>query len=731
MANAVLDSNFHPVEFTDETKVQLNIESDTQNRFSQRIYKPKYSPDISANHSYSNSYQQQGLSIQGHNSSNSNPDMDANNNLYNLNSIGLSNISNMQTHEEEYNRLNRELDEENFEIKKKLEILDLEEEINHANKLYDPTVRIAHTIPSISDTQTMFSFRQNIIPSETTVMDNERDFDYSMKFGGQKRPSQNGVSNYYSSPPLRNSAFRSRDSADHLHNQPDIYSPQTTFYSNNNTLLAKKRQDQPLQAAEVISDTIKRTPQILNSVRSQNNMAFGCNSANDLLAQDLGHLENLIPESSMSHQNIMSSNAPFFNSTMTGSRDKIQQNTSFSSIRDNNAHNISYTNLDNTIQITDFMLSEAGQNDILEHGKININNLSRLLDHNTPGVRKRAAAYLAKIAFSKNDSSFKYDRNMVQTLVPKLIQCLADPVCRLEAIGALTNLSHQNLQNKLIIRDCNGITEITRCVVSIHSDHESNVTNIPNTNSQATLTSAATNSGILFKTPTPPSQLQTQTTAIFDKCAPVCNLLWNLSDSFQEFGQQVVRITIPNLYRYIMVPFIKIFSDDKLSFPQASESSMICVTATLGIMKNVSGINSARRYLRDTPKLVDDLLWILTDSLKRSDVNGKLVENSACIIRNLVYNLHLEVPNADKYYLNNFRINDNSVLNTTKDSQKSESKVKSYLCFAGNVEKMVSGQDDMDDAISIPELSEESTGWELLEGGVKHRMSLEDFHSHH
>lgn len=71
--------------------------------------------------------------------------------------------------------LDKELEEENFRIAKKLDILDLQEELDHANKLYDPNVRIAHTIPSISETQTMFSFRQNIIPSETTCVDHDGD----------------------------------------------------------------------------------------------------------------------------------------------------------------------------------------------------------------------------------------------------------------------------------------------------------------------------------------------------------------------------------------------------------------------------------------------------------------------------------------------------------------------------------------------------------------------------
>ena len=79
----------------------------------------------------------------------------------------------LQSHTEEFNRLNRALREEQADVKKKLELLDLEDELQHARKIYDGNVRIAHTVPTISDTQTMFSFRQNVVPSETTVMDND------------------------------------------------------------------------------------------------------------------------------------------------------------------------------------------------------------------------------------------------------------------------------------------------------------------------------------------------------------------------------------------------------------------------------------------------------------------------------------------------------------------------------------------------------------------------------
>ena len=102
----------------------------------------------------------------------------------------------LQSHTEEFNRLNRALQEEQADVKKKLEALDLEDELQTARKIYDSNVRVAHTVPTISDTQTMFSFRQNIVPSETTVMDNDTNGFMNGYGNGQQDRGRYSPNNY-------------------------------------------------------------------------------------------------------------------------------------------------------------------------------------------------------------------------------------------------------------------------------------------------------------------------------------------------------------------------------------------------------------------------------------------------------------------------------------------------------------------------------------------------------
>lgn len=66
-----------------------------------------------------------------------------------------------------------------------------------------------------------------------------------------------------------------------------------------------------------------------------------------------------------------------------------------------NLNNISAVNLADQ----SFLLSEDGQNDVLQHGQINIYNLLKLLDHPTGGVKKRSAAYLANLARTNSSST--------------------------------------------------------------------------------------------------------------------------------------------------------------------------------------------------------------------------------------------------------------------------------------------------------------------------------------
>uniref|UniRef100_A0ACB8FZF1 Uncharacterized protein n=1 Tax=Sphaerodactylus townsendi TaxID=933632 RepID=A0ACB8FZF1_9SAUR len=66
--------------------------------------------------------------------------------------------------------------------------------------------------------------------------------------------------------------------------------------------------------------------------------------------------------------------------------------------------------------------------------------------------------------------------------------------------------------------------------------------------------------------------------------------------------------------------------------------------------KNVSSDGAeARRRLRECDGLVDALLHALQSAVGKKDTDNKSVENCVCIMRNLSYHVHKEVPGADKF----------------------------------------------------------------------------------
>ncbi|KAK7878961.1 hypothetical protein WMY93_030814 [Mugilogobius chulae] len=57
----------------------------------------------------------------------------------------------------------------------------------------------------------------------------------------------------------------------------------------------------------------------------------------------------------------------------------------------------------------------------------------------------------------------------------------------------------------------------------------------------------------------------------------------------------------------------------------------------------------ARRRLRECDGLVDALLHALQSAVGKKDMDNKSVENCVCIMRNLSYHVHKEVPGAEKF----------------------------------------------------------------------------------
>jgi len=468
----------------------------------------------------------------------------------------------LQSHTQEFNRLNRALENEQKQVKQKLDQLNLEDELDHAEQIYSGQIRVSHTIPTISDTHTMLSFHNNIIPSETTINNidtNPYSFNHS-----------NSTSNGYS------------------------------------TL---KRQDMPptFQQPANFCDSFTRL-----------------DSTEPYEYRSHTNSQNLIVQKLMSHENSFRSNK----------------------------------------------LSKSDQDLILEHNQLNLPNLSSLLDHPSVSVRKRAAAHIQHMSYKSKD--VLEDAGAIG-IIQKLVRNLTESECRMECIGAITNLTYDYLPNKIILRDYNGVQEIARCIPSIH-------------NESLTTSAEFTN---------------------FSAYESVCNCLWNLSASHDSIGVQVITQTITTLYDYVILAFIRTHSQENQQFPLEKDPSVASVIAVLGIMKNVVAIASARKALRNRERLVDDILWFFTNGLKRSDPDGKLVENSACIIRNLVFNLENEVEHDPSYY----RLKPKKEINSDVD----------VFCslFTTQKEPYLEIDEHPEYSVQVPPLQESTTGWQLLPYSVK------------
>ncbi|XP_024115640.1 catenin delta-1 [Oryzias melastigma] len=76
-----------------------------------------------------------------------------------------------------------------------------------------------------------------------------------------------------------------------------------------------------------------------------------------------------------------------------------------------------------------------------------------------------------------------------------------------------------------------------------------------------------------------------------------------------------------------------------------------------GFLRNVSAANEEhRKHIREYKGLVDSVVYLLKSQTKPSTgatdpekLNSKLTENCVCVLRNLSYHLHCEIPNPERY----------------------------------------------------------------------------------
>uniref|UniRef100_A0A3Q3RUB6 Catenin (cadherin-associated protein), delta 1 n=1 Tax=Mastacembelus armatus TaxID=205130 RepID=A0A3Q3RUB6_9TELE len=292
-----------------------------------------------------------------------------------------------------------------------------------------------------------------------------------------------------------------------------------------------------------------------------------------------------------------------------------------------------------------------------------------MLNYRLDPVRSNAAAYLQHLTY-KNDK-VKSDVRRLKG-IPALVSMLDNPnkEVHYSACGALKNISYgKDPDNKIAIKNCDGVPALVRLLRKTHDQ---------------------------------------------DLTDTITGTLWNLS-SHDAVKMEIVDHALHALSDEVMVPHSGwergsngAGGGEENCKPRHLEWEM-ALTNTAGCLRNVSSERSeARRKLRECTGLVDSLMYIVQSQIDCKDVDNKLIENCVCLLRNLSYQVHREIPGCERYQ------------ETTSISQSHGSSSQKGSCFSSRKSKdewFSRGRKDEDpaaDTVDIPKRTIPAKGYELL-----------------
>ncbi|XP_051829180.1 splicing regulator ARVCF isoform X1 [Antechinus flavipes] len=293
-----------------------------------------------------------------------------------------------------------------------------------------------------------------------------------------------------------------------------------------------------------------------------------------------------------------------------------------------------------------------------------------MLSHPIDPVKSNAAAYLQHLCY-ENDKIKKDVRHLKGIAI--LVGLLDHPKAEVHrrACGALRNISYgRDHENKVAIKGCDGIPALIR---------------------------------LLRKT----NDMEVREL--------ITGTLWNLS-SYEPLKMVIINHGLQTLTNEVIVPHSGWESEpNEDSKPRDAEWTTVFKN-TSGCLRNVSSDGAeARRRLRECDGLVDALLHALQSAIGKKDTDNKSVENCVCIMRNLSYHVHKEVPGADKYQEpEGSQAASTGALPRRKKDDAScfgSKKAKEDWFSQG---KKNGGVDRNFDTLDLPKRSESAKGFELL-----------------
>uniref|UniRef100_A0A3B5KZE1 ARVCF delta catenin family member a n=1 Tax=Xiphophorus couchianus TaxID=32473 RepID=A0A3B5KZE1_9TELE len=235
----------------------------------------------------------------------------------------------------------------------------------------------------------------------------------------------------------------------------------------------------------------------------------------------------------------------------------------------------------------------------------NLHEVISMLRHPMDPVKSNAAAYLQHLCY-ENDLIKQEVRQL--NGVPILVELLDHPKAEVhrKACGALRNISYgKDHNNKMAIKSCDGIQALVRLLRKSSSMEV--------------------------------KELATGT-------------LWNLS-SHEPLKMTIINQGLQTLTDEIIIPHSGWRRRDSVdaSKPLSAEWTTVFKNTT-GCLRNVSSDGAeARQRLRECEGLVAALLHALQSAVVKKDADNKSVENCVCILRNLSYHVHKEIPGAERF----------------------------------------------------------------------------------
>eukprot|EP00064_Thunnus_orientalis_P007354 superscaffoldBa00000810_g7374 len=287
-----------------------------------------------------------------------------------------------------------------------------------------------------------------------------------------------------------------------------------------------------------------------------------------------------------------------------------------------------------------------------------------MLGHPIDPVKSNAAAYLQHLCY-ENDKIKKDVRQLKG--IPVLVGLLDHPKSEVhrKACGALRNISYgKDNDNKVAIKNCDGIPALIR---------------------------------LLRKT----NDMEVREL--------ITGTLWNLS-SYEPLKMVIINHGLQTMTNEVIIPHSGWEHEpNEDSKPRDAEWTTVFKN-TSGCLRNVSSDGAeARRRLRECEGLVDALLHALQSAVGKKDMDNKSVENCVCIMRNLSYHVHKEVPGAEKFQ-------DPSAPQAPGSAGPQRKKKDDAGCFGGKKAKgRKNGENDKNyDTLDLPKRTEPSKGFELL-----------------